>query len=290
LAAKPEWLQAVFIFTPYGLLAVLLSAQSAVAYSVAYKNKRALVIAAACFVPFAAGWMMQHEDVVPEYLAQCVYVPPPRERVHPIDCAQAIDEKIERACASKPNARMLLMPESTYPFPLNENNHAIQMWSLTLGDDRSLILGTHWQEGDDFYNCLCCVNDSRIIHRYVKNHLFWFTEYIPFPWSNCAWIRNLFLKNKQGFSSTEKSGGGSHELPGFSCRFAICSELFFNAYARGPEPLLAMVHDAWFSARYLRDLMFLYARFAAMAKNQEIIYIAHERGVWIGPHGRMVAL
>lgn len=283
LAYEPRWLYALPWISSYGLLALLIIFSATVAHFLHTRNLKFLGLAAMSCVPFVVGWVVQEVERVPSYVQSLTYAQPPHKREHPIDCAQAIDNAIQTALAKKPRAKIILMPESSYPFPLNENEQALAMWDTNaLAGGQTLIIGTHCAQAGNLHNCISCVNNRRIIQNYVKSNLFWFTEYVPFPWCNFNFFQKLFLKNKKGFSSTENCCAQFHILPNLTCTCAICSEFFFRSYSPGSLPLLVVVNDAWFSAAYLQNLMFLCARYAALEEQREIIYIGHTKGVWLG--------
>lgn len=203
--------------------------------------------------------------------------------------AQKICEKLMTTMAKDPECTLLIMPESSYPFCLNRHSDVVDMWTdKALGNNVGLIIGSHRRTGKKLFNSLYYIRGGRIIYSYDKNLLFPFIEYIPFNIFNNTWAKNLFLKEPNAFVSNGVDHCDWVEIaPDLIFFPLICFDFYCGNRASLPEGItvLLLVNDSWFSYRYMKNLMFLYARFVACQSRQPILYISHTGGYWINRSG-----
>ncbi len=149
-------------------------------------------------------------------------------------------------------------------------------------------IGSHRRTGKKLFNSLYYIKGGRIIYSYDKNLLFPFIEYIPFNIFNNTWAKNLFLKEPNAFVSNGVDHCDWVEIaPDLIFFPLICFDFYCGNRASLPEGItvLLLVNDSWFSYRYMKNLMFLYARFVACQSRQPILYISHTGGYWINRSG-----
>ncbi|MFI5332931.1 MAG: hypothetical protein ACHQVS_02395 [Candidatus Babeliales bacterium] len=289
LAEYPHCLGALPYLTSAGLLVCLLVSAMGVAYYCLSKQQMALVLSVAGLLPFGIGWVVPSTHIPePPLVRICATVipPVPYGAMHPRDRAQDINACIMQVCADKPETQIIILPESSYPFELNTHENVIDLWSINaLDKGQQLVLGSYYKEKGNLYNGIYGIKECRVIFNYVKNCRMPFTEYVPFPWSLLTCTRTLFLKNKCGFSAKE-SPYVIPLTPDFLVCPALCSEFFFDAYARNlPYPVLALVNDSWFSCTYIKRLMYLFARYTACEQSQDVIYSSYTYGAYIDKLG-----
>lgn len=215
------------------------------------------------------------------------------EMDNPLECAQNITKNIQKALEEKPSAIMIIMPESTFPFCLNNYPEFIEMWSLNaLDNEQELLIGSHSAEQDSFLNSFFVVRDSRIMHRYVKNTYMFFTEYIPPLWNLFPFFKTLFLRNKKEFTPNNKKDDRLFLLAGgYTFEPCICSDLFLTRKKfNSPYPLLCIASDNRFQCKYFKRLMALFARYAALEMDKEIIYVTQSTAILINRKGNIVRL
>lgn len=294
LAAYPQWLAALPLLTSYGLLVCLLVVEVAIVHAIVCRERWLLIIACVAFVPFSYGWFFQRgEQGVPAYVDTFGYVAPPVANC-PLQCAQELCYAMQKLLERSPHVKIIFTPESAFPWPLNDNLWAVRLWSdnALLSPERKFCVGAYRREGASAYNSMFYLNNSRIIKYYDKIKLMLFTEYVTPLLQQLTCVQQLFLNNEKGFSATESVREAFVLDDSCVVQPCICSDLFFNVpVCNGPDdiPFLVLVNDSWFSASYMRDLMFLFARLAALERQRTFIYVGHYAGFWITKTGRVLS-
>ncbi len=206
---------------------------------------------------------------------------------NPIDAAEKIMHAFHAFQEQFPECVYIVMPESSFSFPLNMQKKYISLWE---SPSKMVFIGAHRYENNSLYNTLYCIYDGSIIDYYDKMHCMFFTETIPTLWSSIPGADTLFLSNKQPFvaGTTKKS----LEIPAIGCiKPLICSDLFFNyAKLESDQIYLCIVNDSWFAHGYIPNLMFLHAKVVASLKNSIIIYCAYRHCVLITAQGNCLSL
>lgn len=171
-----------------------------------------------------------------------------------------------------PQCRTLILPESTFPFPLNQIKKYISLWDLP---DITILLGSHRYEDDHVYNTLYCIRNGSIITYYDKVHCMFFTEKVPLLWSMVPGAETLFLHNKRPFDPGK--GKNDFIIPSMGLvQPLICSDLFFLYKTLDTGKIyVCIVNDSWFSTGYIPRLMFLHAKVVAAIKKSRIIYCGY---------------
>jgi hypothetical protein len=293
LAEYPQALATIHWLTPYGLLICLTSGSMACVLAVQQKAGW-LLVAIACWAPFMYGFFKPASMAcLPAYLHGVYYACPPplAVRSHPRDCAQVLNEIIDGVVAQHNDVRCIIMPESTYPFALHENDVLIDVLrSNALPHDVAFVLGAHSNQAGKHFNSVFSVHKKQVIHLYDKSILMPLTEWLPDWCSTTSLLKALFLKKSKEFTSKRYSC--LHPLPiaHFWCLPRICAELYFDAafVPRYGVPVVCFVNESWFSALYLRNLMMLFARYKALVWHHDVMYVGHYQGLWISPHGQIV--
>jgi apolipoprotein N-acyltransferase len=271
-----------------GLLCILLCLQAALAFVIVHKNMKALIVVIIFAIPFFGIWVSE-QSAVPEIAQHIGYVRPPDEE-HPMDQGQAINEALEIVLRKNRSVKIIVMPESSFPLPLNQCNAIVDLWqsnALSAGD--CLVIGCHRNTSEGSYNCCYCIGNTLVTHLYDKKKLMPFTEYIPTPWNKLSLFATLFIRHKthkilRGNTSAQPQSIYAN----VAVEIRICSELFFDVSTlKGSQqiPIICLVNDSWFSAGYMRTLMLLFAKMAAIEYQRHLVYVSHYVGVWLTPDG-----
>ena len=178
---------------------------------------------------------------------------------------------------------IVVAPESTFPFPLNEHPEIVQLWATVLPRNAHLLIGSQRKEGDKFYQTVYWIHERRIKDYYDKQHRVLFTEGVPEIFANTAWAKNLFLKDKTEIS-VGTQGPRIFEICGNRIRPLMCSELFMRDKVdlAGANLVLWLVNDSWFPP-YLCNLLMRLAQVKANTLGVPVVYVTHERAVWLQP-------
>jgi len=289
LAHHSAWLVCLSWLSSYGALALLVTNSALFSAWLVYARSGYFFVACCCMVPFLYGWISPPRNHIPNFNQMIVCAIPPDEQClqHPLDAAQEIQRCITQACVSQPMAMCVCFPESTYPFPLSEYPHVLKVWQENAPHDCTVLMCCHDVVDNNLTNKLILMREGRIIQSYDKKIYFPFVEYIPYPWQSISWVKRLFLENKRTFRQTELCRPLMQLTPTLTVAPYICADLFFGYpdCDEGACPILWLVNDSWFSCRYLRHTLFLFAKLQACMHKRPIIYVGHDFGAWIDVTG-----
>lgn len=282
--------RAVGLTGAYGFVFILFCAQFTAVYAVCHGWRYLIGSVPLAVVLVMSAWPhVLHEPAV---LAQigCI-VPPCDKGMTCLDRAEAIDIAVGKLCAVHPQVRVVIAPESSYPYPLNEHEVTRKLWAENCLADKEirLIIGAYWREDGRIYNALCCAQECLIIYRYVKNQLMPFAECIPPTCRGIAGACSLFTQGTDLFNAPAGACTRRERmqlLDDLYVQPCLCSELFFDTIGReSRDPVLCLVNDSWFSIGFMRELLRLYARMAAAHLRRDLIYVSYAGGWWFGKDG-----
>jgi hypothetical protein len=281
LAQRPEW----FVFLPYvgiwALLICLIVMQASVILFLIIQKKIMLFFVMVSLTPFVLGWFMipsaQELNAWPDRVA--IINELDATIANPWAKALEINQKIEILIAHNNDIRVVILPESAFPFVLNECERSLEIWKHNcLRANIHVLIGAYRKENEKLYNCLFHMYQGRIINYYDKIHPFFFTEYTTFK--NPLW---RFL-NKQFWKTDFSRACGTCPPPiidcgdQFSCVPQICSDLFLGhvqAAVFTDMPIVCIVNDRWFRLAYAKRLMRLYVQFTGMACGKRVLYVGY---------------
>lgn len=237
------------------------------------------------YAPFSVGLMMgQCEN--PMNYANVGYVSPQGLSTAAVERAGGLARRCNELLCKQQGITHIVMPESTLPLPLNEDSEIFQAFAGNIEHNEVILLiGSQKKEDNMHFNCCFMLRHSLIIQRYDKQLLLPFTEYLPNIWSNFDVFKRIFLHDKKIMNVSRKEG---RFLAGF-CPL-ICSDYYLDWYDERQEtavPLLLMVNENWFNDASLKHLMYLAARYGAIARRQDIIYVGHTKACAIAKTGQV---
>ncbi|WP_062114652.1 apolipoprotein N-acyltransferase [Aureimonas sp. AU40] len=196
---------------------------------------------------------------------------------------QGADEAAQ-AASDAPGRRLVIWPESAFPFILTQRPDAVGSLAETLAPGDTLIAGATRMEGEGararFFNSIYVIaEDGTILDAQDKLHLVPFGEYLPFQAVLERWGVNQLTHLPGGFSAGASrrllaaGAGGPRFLP------LICYEIIFpGEIERGgerPDFILNVTNDAWYGQtpgpyQHLRQ-----AQFTAVALGLPLVRAAN---------------
>jgi len=294
LATIPHVLYLAPWFSMIGLLACLMIFESLIALALCDKSFILGMMGLLFLTPFLVGFFISRDrHDLPSWANRVGYVA--LSGCHECDInkrAKLIGTMLAQFHAGHPQARLIVMPESTCAFALNENPHCAAMWDTVLGhEDITLVVGGHECEHGALFNTFYCVCKGQIIDRHHKVHCIPLVERIPAPWSRVPFFSSLFLKGYHPFSVGLQQ---DQVIKINDCTFIpmICSELFFaksEPKVASEIPILCLVNDSWFIP-YMRHLLYLAAQCKAIVWRRVILYVGHYGAFWILPDGSAIPI
>ena len=246
----------------------------------------------ACLSPFVVGVCFRLLNKIPDYIKHIMVVVPKSTSHNQLDCAQNIAEQITDCADKNRDINFIIMPESSYQFPLNEYLETVGLLGESLlSDETTLVLGAHRRENGKLYNSLYCIDWCRIINVYDKKHLIPFVEYLPNHF-NIPFFKGLFLNKKKQFNVSNNRRQVLHLGHEVEMVPYICSELFWGCERpeEWVETILCIANDSWFSSRSMRRLLSLLSYYRAIEWQKNILYVSHYYAQWIDPSGNSLNL
>ena len=214
--------------------------------------------------------------------------PPLYQNKEWLDCAQELNRGLNQLLERRPEVTCIFMPESAYPFCLNEYASAVELLTDVDGNnDVTILMGAYKNNEQGMYNSVYILSHNSIRGSYDKTERVPFVEYIPMPWRSIPAIENIFFKQYKEFSP-QKGDQGFFTLFDTPCIPYICSDLFLQAPLHRQHEdaaLLCCVNDSWFADGYIPHMMYLFAKYYAMAHVRDCWYISHTRGMCISKYG-----
>jgi apolipoprotein N-acyltransferase len=219
------------------------------------------------------------------------------------DNAAAIFERLLRLSdpgpAEKAAARRVVVwPESSVPFLIDEHPAALAHLAATLPGDATLVMGSlrRSSPGDaraDIFNSVFAIVGGRIVSVYDKWHLVPYGEYLPLE----RWLAPLGLRRLVTIPGSFASGTGPRTLaipglPAFSP--LVCYEAIFPGEVRDandrPGWLLNVTNDGWFGITSGPYQHLAQARLRAIEEGLPLVRAANTGiSAVIDPYGRVVA-
>ncbi len=191
---------------------------------------------------------------------------------NPYELAQSIKWAIiDLANKIDSEPKVILMPESSFPFALNDYIEVIEWWYYDLKDKTiHIILGSHRREGALLFNTVYHLYEGKIINFYDKTNLMFFSEKIPTLWKKLYIFNDLFLKDCQEFSSGDKNS--YFNIGEIKSSVCICSDLFLNKQIQTDcDIILLFMNYSWFRLKYIRRLIDFYVILKRNQLNRPLI-------------------
>lgn len=262
----------------------------------AFFKKRYLVYSALCLFPFLYSFYFLCDSVASNKSIEHIgYISPieMQKYTYPLDVAQEVLDQMITLIDQNPDVNVVVMPESSCNFCLNEHQYVIDLWYKNILDNRvNLLIGAPYKDGAKIYNSLYWIKGGVIQKVYHKTNLMAFTEYVSPFWQRIPYMKNLFLDEESFFSHGKSCLITFNICKDITVKPLICSDFFIGKRSSGKSlkkqdfsAVLIVVNDQAFPVVYLRNLMFLSACLEAINRRKDILYVGYYFAAWVGKDG-----
>lgn len=192
---------------------------------------------------------------------------------------------LSRALTKLPGASLVFLPESAFPFCLNDDAPTLAALSL-LSRERAFILCGHRGGADGrSYGCCYSFANGELSAFCDKYHLMFFIEREPMLFGLRLPKALQRLYDAEDFFSPGPMARTPFQVPTMPPLFPlICSEVFMTdgvAHIPAGAVGVALVNDAWFVGSSQPDLMFGVALFKAWWAQKPLFYISYEHATYV---------
>jgi len=293
LANGSYCLQLLPIFSKDLLLGFLILFSGFVALFLRYFKKKYIFLSFFLLIPFLYGILFPLDTFFPKQIKNIGYISPSCvNKQHSLDAAQQIYYAMVQLIQKRPNVSLIVMPETSYLFDLNELKYIIDLWCHNILDDEiDLIIGAPRKEKENRYNSLYWIGQGDIKGTYDKVHLMAFTEFIPRFWDYVGIFKDFFL-HYDGKYVKGKKKQAVFEINNIRFKPRICFDMLIgkrrgknNGLATKKDVLLVAVNDTVFQSRHMRKLMFLFAKMRALQCCEDMLYVGYYRAIWVSKSG-----
>lgn len=192
---------------------------------------------------------------------------------------------------------LVVTPEATFPFSLNENENQVKFWSNALPLEAYFLLGSYRSSSvmkngepkDKHYQSVFFIKDGKIIDFYDKTHAVPFFEKVPKFWKSYLWADQIFIKDAHKMSKGKNNGQVKRfNIPGYIDLIPqLCSEMFcdrsivFNIddANKGNSIIVWLVKESWFM-NYFADLMESHAMLISIKLKTPILYVGYKKVIY----------
>jgi hypothetical protein len=251
----------LLIFLPWtgdiGMLLILFGIQSWVANQIKNKNKLGVAIyfLSIVFLQYIACYTKQ--EIVREIPQASVVVPWWYKKGDGMFCGYRLSHDL-CSVASKQTSKIIITPESTFCFDLEQYQEFIPIWCES-ANDIPILLAAHCFKNNRTHNCIVLLHNNAIQLRYFKQHSMplveknvWFERLLPSP----ILSKELIPNTQEKHSSNDLIQIGDQRYQLF-----ICSELFFETKKVSGYPVLLLWNDTWLGCAYAKKLALLFINY-----------------------------
>lgn len=191
---------------------------------------------------------------------------------------------------------LVISPESTFPFPLNENENLVKLWGHALPIDAYFLLGSYRSANiskngtakKKYYQSAFFMQNSKIIDFYDKSHAVPFFEKVPKLWKPYLWADQIFIKDSHPISQGNNINAKKFNIPNsINLIPQLCSELLcdnsivfkVNEEHKLNSVVVWLVKEIWFMD-YFANLMENFAMLTAIKLKMEILYVGYKKVIF----------
>ncbi|MBI2345087.1 hypothetical protein HYV10_03380 [Candidatus Dependentiae bacterium] len=172
---------------------------------------------------------------------------------------------------STATTQIIITPESTFCFDVNEFLHFISVWCDS-SQNIPILLSAYTVSGGNPHNSLLLLHNNTLVRKYLKKHKMPFME-------RTVWFE-YFLKSpilSFDFLSDASVAQFQNDLIGISGKIYqlfVCSEFFWEVKKIWGYPILFLWNDIWLSSDYIKKIALLFISYFEQKYHVPVYYAA----------------
>jgi len=286
LAIHPQLLRLLPIIGKQMLSLMLYSVAGALTLVIMWRTRIAYIILICSVLPWIISYMMPVQTPVPPaWLSRVISYTTIYPAVSaPMVVARGAADDFKQLLYVRADADIIVLPESAlYAYDIFAKADCMHAWCAeALGRPVHIIAGSFGWNNGCYHNCAYLVHDGTLQMHHAKRHAMPLTERLP-AWLHLPWLHNLYFATMPAIVASDYER--SYFILDDDVRLVpyICSELFFNEYpddAYSMYPIISLTNDVWCPALYVKQLLYLAARFKAIQWQRSILYISYAYATW----------
>ncbi len=196
----------------------------------------------------------------------------------PMSEVEGLQDDITKLLQRYPDLEVVMLPESSMTrLNLDTARELATYWDAqSVGKPISMLIGAYKWENDIYRNTVYWIYDGQIRGSFNKRHTMAVTE--TMGWYNMSFLQSMFHESYALVKASINPRLPFPLLKEVSFVPYVCSELFFNDSPDDQYPnavITELSNDFWAKSTYIRHLMFLAARFKAIAWQRPIVYVSY---------------
>lgn len=259
LASYPWMLDCLYGLSDAGMLALLFAAQISCADALqAKKENCSKVIFVGCMIIFIVGHLSNPQLQTLQTSKMITLCPWWYGCGDPMFAGYRMSHDLSVVMQKYPETKLIVMPESTYCWDLQEYRSFMEIWSDSAGDAQ-ILFGAH--EADNSadngtsHNVVFLLHNNTLLFRYRKQHFMPLIERSIWieRWCNKSLIGQVVQTN-----ATDVYDDDLVTINGVMYQIFICSEFFFESKKVKGHPVILLWNDSWLCLDWVKRLALLF--------------------------------
>jgi apolipoprotein N-acyltransferase len=245
-----------------GMFIILFGIQLWVATAIKNKNIRQCVVYFFILIALQIASFCFQQDTSKRMPGVSIIIPWWYQKGDGMFCGYRLSHDISKEVHNKKLLpKIILTPESTFCFNLEEYKNFIPIWCES-ANNVPIFLAGHSYKNDITHNCVFLLHNNKIVYQYFKQHSMPFLErslwFEKILWSPIL-SSELIADNIDGIDKNNKEDRIQIENQFY--QLFLCSEFFFETKRVSGQPILLLWNDTWLCCDYAKKLAELFMKY-----------------------------
>lgn len=186
-------------------------------------------------------------------------------------CGYRLSHDICKAVSKDSSSKIILTPESTFCFDIEEYKSFIPIWCESANNIPILLAG-HCFKKNIAHNGIFLLHNNKVVYSYFKQHKMpliekslWFEKIISLP----LLTKEIVLQGRH-----EENQKDLLVINNQNYQIFMCSEFFFESKKVVGHPILLLWNDTWLCCDYAKKLAVLFIKYFERKYNVHVYHVA----------------